>query len=118
MSKNDIKLFIDFFHNSCIKIRKIKPAFQRGMDGMLVKKSLETFSREQLDMLAVWFLANKPKLQPKIGTMFSKKVMEELERKIKEPNFWKDLDVIFEKYYPRQIWLDELKNKDDSFKGK
>ncbi|OGF63279.1 hypothetical protein A2926_03650 [Candidatus Giovannonibacteria bacterium RIFCSPLOWO2_01_FULL_44_40] len=101
MQKNDIKAFIDFFHDACAKIRKVKAVFERGKDGNLVKTALKKFSRRHLEMLAVWFLARKPKLQPKIGTMLSKKIMEELERKMKQPDFWKDLDAIFEKHYSR-----------------
>lgn len=100
--KNDIKAFIDFFHEACLKIRKEKPVFERGKDGNLVKIALKKFSRKQLEMLSVWFLAKKPKLATRIGAMLSKKVLEELERKIKGPDFWKDLDTIFEKYYPRE----------------
>ena len=103
MPKNDIKAFIDFFYDACQKIREVKAVFERGKDGNLIKMALKKFSRKQLEMLAVWFLAKKPKLQPKIGTMLSKKIMEELERKMKHPDFWKDLDEIFEKHYPRQI---------------
>ena len=102
-SKNDIKSFIDFFYDACWKIRKEKAVFERGKDGKLVKLALKKFSRVQLEMLAVWFLAKKPKLQAKIGAMLSKNMLEELERKIKHSSFWKDLDTIFEKYYPRQI---------------
>lgn len=98
MAKNDIKMFIDFFHDACKKIRKKKAVFERGKDGRLVKLALKKFSRIQLEMLAVWFLAKKPKLQPKIGAMLSKNMLEELERKIRRPDFWKDLDMIFEKY--------------------
>lgn len=101
--KNEIKRFIDFFHDTCQKIRQEKAIFERGKDGKLVKLALKKFSRVQLEMLAVWFLAKKPKLRPKIGAMLSKSMLEELERKIQSPNFWKDLDMIFEKYYPRQI---------------
>ena len=100
--KNDIKVFIDFFNDACLKIRKERPVFARGKDGNLVKLALKKFSRQHLEMLAVWFLAKKSKMQPKIGAMLSKKMVEELERKIKSPSFWKELDEIFEKYYPRQ----------------
>lgn len=117
--KNNIKVFIDFFHDACLKIRKERPIFSRGKDGNLVKLALKKFSRQHLEMLAVWFLAKKPKMQPKIGAMLSKKMMEELDEKIRKPVFWKDLDEIFIKYYPRQMWLDELKtNYHDSTKRK
>ena len=100
-SRNDIKSFIDFFYDASLKIRKESPVFKRGKDGNLIKLALKKFSRVQLEMLAVWFLAKKPKLQPTIGAILSKSMLEELERKIQSPNFWKDLDMIFEKYYPR-----------------
>lgn len=96
---SNIKKFIDFFHDACLKIRKEKPKFTRGKDGNLVKLALKTFSCQQLEMLAVWFLEKKQKVFPTIGAMLSDAMMEELERKIKDPNFWKDLDKIHEKYY-------------------
>src|SRR3989344_6651045 len=95
----DIKKFIDFFHDAVIKIRSQKAIFVRGKDGNLVKLALNVFSRAQLEMLALWYLAKKDKLSPTIGAMLSKAVVEELERKIKEPNFWRDLDEIYERYY-------------------
>jgi|SRR3989344_5337805 len=98
----DIKKFIDFFHDACLKIRKEKAKFVRGKDGNLVKLALRQFSKQQLEMLAVWFLEKKPKLSPAIGAMLSKVVLEELDRKIKSPDFWKDLDKIHEKYYKQQ----------------
>ena len=104
MSKNDIKLFIDFFHDAAVRIRKVKPVFNRGKDGNLVKNALTKFSRTHLEMLAVWFLAKKTKLQPKIGAMLSKSMTEELERTIQKPTFWKELDEIHEKYYPKPNW--------------
>lgn len=102
-SKNNIKIFIDFFHDASLKIRKEKPSFTRGKDGNLVKLALNKLSESQLEMLAVWFLAKKPKLKPTIGAMLSNAVLEELMRKIKDPNFWKELDEIYEKNFPRKV---------------
>ena len=99
MPESDIKKFIDFFHNAVIKIRNQKAVFVRGKDGNLVRSALRAFSRSQLEMLAIWFLAKKEKLSPTIGAMLSAAVLEELERKIKEPGFWVDLDELYEKYY-------------------
>ena len=115
MKKHDIKLFIDFFNDTSVKIRKEKPLFVRGKDGNLVKLALEKLSESQLEMLSLWFLAKKPKLKPAIGTMLSKKVLEELIRKIKEPNFWKELDEIYEKNFPRQIALEGIKEDKRAF---
>ena len=87
-----------------------------------MQRALKIFSRTQLEMMAVWFLANKTKLKPAIGTMLSKKLMEELELKLKHHSFWKELDEIYEKYYPRQMYLSELGikkiNDNDSTKRK
>lgn len=96
---SDIKKFIDFFHDACLKIRKEKPKFVRGKDGNLVKQALNFFSRQQLEMLAVWFLEKKHKLSPSLGGMLGKEMTKELKETIKKPSFWKDLDKIHEKYY-------------------
>jgi hypothetical protein len=109
MPKNDIKEFIDFFHEASLKVRGVGAKIVRGRDGLLAKKALTKFSRQQLEMMAVWYLAKKPKLSPAIGTMLSKSLMEELERKFKDHAFWKELDEIYDRYYPRQMWAEEVK---------
>lgn len=111
--KNNIKTFIDFFHGASIRIRNEKPIFMRGKDGNLVKSALMKFSESQLEMLAVWFLAKKPKLKATIGAMLSGAVLEELARKIKDPHFWKELDDIYEKNFPRRTILDRIKENND-----
>lgn len=98
----DIKKFIDFFHDAVLKIRKEKAKFIRGKDGNLVKLALKTFSRQQLEMLSLWFLEKKQRVSPTIGAMLSNIMSEELERKIRDPSFWKDLDKIHEKYYKQE----------------
>ena len=115
MKKNDIKFFIDFFNDASIKIRKEKPQFIRGKDGNLVRLALKKLSESQLEMMVVWFLAKKPKLKPAIGTMLSNKVLDELIRKMKEPNFWKELDEIYEQNFPRQTSLDDIKEDKRAF---
>ncbi|KKT42257.1 hypothetical protein A2W54_02875 [Candidatus Giovannonibacteria bacterium RIFCSPHIGHO2_02_43_13] len=111
MPKNDIKEFIDFFHEASKKIRDVSPKIVRGRDGKLTERALKKFSRTQLEMMAVWFLAKKQKLAPAIGTMLSKALMEELELKLKNHAFWKELDEIYERYFPRQTMLNELFKK-------
>lgn len=111
--KNNIKIFIDFFHDASIRIRNEKPIFIRGKDGNLVKSALMQFSESQLEMLAVWFLAKKPKLKATIGAMLSGAVLEELARKIKDPHFWKELDDIYEKNFPRRTILYSIKENHD-----
>lgn len=106
---NDIKKFIDFFHDACLKIRKEKPVFIRGKDGNLVKNALKFFSRQQLEMLAVWFLEKKKKVSPTIGGMLSLAMSEELKETIKKSSFWKDLDKIHEKYYKKNYDIPERK---------
>jgi len=109
-SQSDIKLFIDFFHDATLRIRKTKPVFVRGKDGKLVKLALSIFSRPQLEMLTLWFLAQKPKMAPSIGAMLSRAVLEELQRKIIDPIFWKELDAIYETNYRQPSWTHKLKN--------
>ena len=108
MPQKDIKVFIDFFNDASKKIRGGGAKIVRGRDGRLAEAALKKFSRTQLEMMAVWFLAKKPKLAPAIGTMLSKALMEELERRLQHHGFWKELDEIYEKYYPRQMYLSEL----------
>ena len=96
---SDIKKFIDFFHDASIKIRNEKPKFIRGKDGNLVKLAFKTFSRQQLEMLACWFLEKKRKVSPTIGAMLGKEMTKDLDEAIRKPNFWKDLDKIHEKYF-------------------
>ena len=99
MAQRDIKLFIDFFHDTSLRVRKQKAVIVRGKDGKLVSRALTIFSRPQLEMLALWFLAKKIKLSPTIGAMLSRAVLEELQRKIKDAHFWKELDELSERYY-------------------
>ena len=105
----DIKKFIDFFHDASLKIRNEKPKFIRGKDGNLINSALRIFSRQQLEMLAVWFLEKKRKLSPTIGAMLGKEMKEELERTIKKSSFWKDLDKLHEKYYKQNYDYSERK---------
>ncbi len=114
-SQSDIKLFIDFFHDASLRVRNKKPIFIRGKDGKLVKLALSIFSRPQLEMLAVWFLAKKQKLAPSIGTMLSRAVIEELKRKIIDPSFWKELDAIYETRYQQPDWKKELRDRKQAF---
>ncbi len=111
MAKNDIKEFIDFFHDASKKVRGVSAIIVRGRDGKLAENALKKFSRTQLEMMAVWYLAKKTKLKPAIGTMLSKKLIEELELKLKHHGFWKELDEIYERYFPRQTMINELFNK-------
>ncbi|HEY4497796.1 hypothetical protein A3J56_03015 [Candidatus Giovannonibacteria bacterium RIFCSPHIGHO2_02_FULL_46_20] len=111
MKQKDIKQFIDFFHDTALRIRKQKPRIARGKDGKLVKRALTLFSRQQLEMLAVWFLAKKTKLSPTIGAMLSDVVLEELSRKMRSSSFWNDLDTLSERYFPRPINTLPLKTK-------
>lgn len=101
--KKDIKRFIDFFCEASVRIRKQKPTITRGKDGVLVERALIFFSRQQLEMLAVWFLVKKQKLSPAIGTMLSRVVLEELSQQMRRVTFWKELDMISERYFPRSI---------------
>ncbi len=101
MAQTDIKLFIDFFHDATKRVRSEKAIFVRGKDGNLVKLALNIFSRPQLEMLALWFLAHKIKMQATIGAMLSRAVIEELEKQIARPSFWKDVDTIYDRYFER-----------------
>lgn len=97
----EIYRFIDFFVKTGEKIRGKKPEVTRGKDGQLVTLALKKLPVSKLEMLAVWFLAKKPKLQARIGTMLSSAVLEELQRKMNSSTFWKEVDMLIEQYHPR-----------------
>ena len=61
--------------------------------------SLNTCSIKLRALARLWFLAMKPKMSPTIGAMLSDAVLEELQKKIKEPHFWKELDILSQRYY-------------------
>lgn len=117
MASSDIKKFIDYFHDAVQKVRHEKAVFVRGKDGALVTRALVIFSRPQLEMLALWFLAHKPKLSSTIGAMLSKAVLKELERTIQKPSFWKDLDALSEQYYAKSTERARGTEPDQMFSG-
>lgn len=97
----DIFRFIDFFVHTGETILRKKPAIVRGKDGQLVSYALRKWDVGKLETLAVWFLAHKKNMRPLIGTMLSKKVLTELEREINTAGFWKEIDRLMDRYYPR-----------------
>lgn len=97
----DIFRFIDFFVKTGENIRGKKLEVTRGKDGRLVALALKKLPVQKLEMLAVWFLAKKQKLQPKISTMLSGTVLEELQQKMNTSTFWKDVDTLVEQYHPQ-----------------
>jgi len=99
---SDIFRFIDFFVKTGEKILGTKPQVIRGKDGRLVALALKKLPVSKLETLAVWFLCNKKKLQPLIGTMLSNVVLEELMREMNKSQFWKDVDALMDQYYPRK----------------
>lgn len=97
----DVFRFIDFFVKTGEKILGAKPIIVRGKDGRLVSHALRKWEVGKLETLAVWFLAKKKNLRPLIGTMLSGNVLEELEREINKSSFWKEINKLMDKYYPR-----------------
>jgi len=104
----DIKRFIDFFCEACHRIRNEKPVFTRGKDGRLVKLALKKLSESQLEQLALWFLEKKKTLSATIGAMLSKKVLESLREDMNRYDFWKEINAIYDKHYPRSDFTKEL----------
>lgn len=98
----DIHRFIDFFVRAGERILGAKPNVVRGKDGRLVSFALRRLPVGKLETLAVWFLARKKKLRPLIGTMLSVRVLDELMREMNKSSFWKDVDQLMDRYYPRQ----------------
>ncbi len=99
MSMPDIKRFIDFFYEACQKIRKEKAVITRGKDGNLAKLALKHLSLSQLEQLTLWFLMKKTGLKPTIGAMLSKNVLETLKKDMDRPDFWKEINGIYDRYF-------------------
>ena len=97
----DIYRFIDFFVKAGERILGAKPKVVRGKDGYLVALALKKLPVSKLETLAVWFLCRKQALQPLIGTMLSKSVLEELSYEMNRSGFWKEIDKMMDQYYPR-----------------
>lgn len=98
----DIFRFIDFFVHAGEKILGKKPAIVRGKDGKLVSYALRRLPISKLETLTVWFLVRKKNLKPLIGTMLSTRVLEELTQEMNKSTFWKEIDTLMDRYYPRQ----------------
>lgn len=109
----DIKKFIDFFWDAAQKIRGEKPVITHGKDGNLTKLALQKLTLTQLEQLAVWFLETKRDLSLTIGAMLSRRVFEDLKRDIERPNFFKEIDAIYSRYYSSNNLAAKLK---DAFK--
>lgn len=105
---SDIKRFIDFFHEACKIIRRKKAVITRGKDGVLTKFALKRLSLNQLEQLALWFLAKKLDLGATIGAMLSKKVLKGLEEDMNRPDFWKEINRIYYQCYPPSDFSKEL----------
>ncbi len=104
----DIKRFIDFFYETCQKIRREKPIITRGKDGNLVKLALKRLSLNQLEQLALWFLAKKTGLKATVGAMLSKKVLGNLEKDMGRGDFWREINQIYYQYYPSSNFAKDL----------
>lgn len=95
----DIKKFIDFFFEATQKIKKIKPVITHGKDGVLTKLALNKLSLSQLEQLALWFLTKKQGLSLTIGAMLSRRVLDSLKYDMERPNFFKEIDIVYEQYF-------------------
>lgn len=115
MTNPDIKIFIDFFHEAAMKIRKQKPIFVHGKDGRLVKLALQKLTREQLEQLALWFLEKKQTLSLTLGAMLSINVLKTLQDDMKKSGFWSELNQIYDKYFPRPSYSKEFMSKFQPF---
>lgn len=111
----DIKIFIDFFHEAAVKIKKQRPVFIHGKDGRLVKLALRKLTREQLEQLAVWFLEKKQTLSLTLGAMLSTNVLKTLQEDMKKSSFWAELNQIYDKYFPRATYSKEFMSKFQPF---
>ncbi len=90
------------FNQYCKAIRKTKPIFVRFKDGNLIKHALKHMSEFQLEMLFIWFLQEKTKMQPMIGSALCKEVLADfIETSHKQYGFYGGLEQLARRYTPK-----------------
>lgn len=89
------------FDRYCQTIRGVRPIFVRFKDGNLIKHALRHLNEFQVDMLFVWFLKEKVKMQPTIGAALCKEVISDfITTSHREYGFYSRLDQLWRQYNP------------------
>ncbi len=87
------------FKQLCRAMRHIKPEFTKLKDGELVKHALKHLTKFELEIELIWFLQNKPHMQPTIGAALSKEVIRDFIRAShREYGFYGNLERTAMKY--------------------
>jgi DNA-binding transcriptional ArsR family regulator len=99
--------FIDFFFDSCRKVRKVKPIIT-GKDGKNLKRVLDLniVSEQELEQIALYFLSDRyyRKFAPSISTFLSSGIINGLVDSLKNrETFWKELEGYLEKYTDSEV---------------
>ena len=88
-------------------IRHTRPIFVKFKDGNLLKHSLRHLTEFQLELELVWFLQNKPEMQPTIGAALCKEVINDfIQASFKQYGFYNTLErtaLQYSKRDPQQV---------------
>lgn len=89
---------IAFFHDNCVKLRKVKPSWSPRDTGRLKSVlALGILDENQLEQLMLFFLGSYrfKKFAPTLSVFFSAGIFTGLQNTIKnDTGFWKELDTI------------------------
>ena len=95
---SDVKKFIDFYYEMAKKIRGIKLKITKA-DAGNIKRELKEINKDDLEKMAVYFLARMTKFAPGISTFLSAGIQNALRDRMRnKEDFWKEINNILEFY--------------------
>jgi DNA-binding MarR family transcriptional regulator len=95
---SDVKKFIDFYYDMAKRIRGIKLKITKA-DAGNIKRELKEINKDDLEKMAVYFLARMTKFSPGISTFLSAGIQNALRDKMRnKEDFWKEINSILEFY--------------------
>jgi hypothetical protein len=113
---------IQFFHDTTLKARGFKPDIG-ATDGAQLKRvlELEAIPEETLEKFMLYFLASSSFMTftPSLSTMLSAGVLNGLRNRIlNDPKFYKELDHLAERFYPKKALPNTVRNQSAPFERK
>jgi len=113
------------FRQLCKSIRHINPVLIKFKDGNLIKHALKHLTKFELEIEFIWFMQNKPDMQPTIGAALSREVIGDfIKASHLEYGFYGNLERTAMRYcnarrlkiYNASAMVDALKKLKESFR--
>jgi len=113
------------FRQLCQSIRHTNPTLIKFKDGNLIKYALKHLTKFELEIEFIWFLQNKPDMQPTIGAALSREVIGDFIRAShREYGFYGNLERTAMRYcnarrlriYNMSAMVEALKKLKESFR--